>query len=77
MATQAQAKIGPRGNAQAVTLSKEVLAAAGLQTGDSVHIEASPAGIQIRKLDDAYADAMTAGEECFNRYARTLHDLAR
>jgi hypothetical protein len=61
MATQAQAKIGPRGNAQAVTLSKEV----------------SEAGIQIRKLDDAYADAMTAGEECFNRYARTLHDLAR
>lgn len=72
-----RAKIGPRGNASAVTLSKDVLAASNIRPGDEVHIQADAEGIRITKIDDVYARAMAAGEECFARYPRTMRDLAK
>ncbi len=77
MTNMAKTKIGPRGNAMAVTLNRDVLAASGMAAGDEVHIEADATGIRITKVDDAHARAMAAAEECMNRYPRALAELAK
>ncbi|MEX1147256.1 MAG: AbrB/MazE/SpoVT family DNA-binding domain-containing protein [Sphingomonadales bacterium] len=71
-----RAKVGPRGNASAVTLSKDILSASRIRPGDEVHIVSDESGIHITKVDDTYAQAMEAGEDCFTRYPRTMRDLA-
>lgn len=70
-------KITQIGNSAGVILPKDVLAAAGIQRGDAVNIEADASGIRLVKSDDVYAQAMAAGEECFVRYAHTMRDLAK
>ncbi|QMW22984.1 AbrB/MazE/SpoVT family DNA-binding domain-containing protein [Sandaracinobacteroides saxicola] len=77
MASMAMVKVGVRGNATAVTLPKDVLAASGIARGDMVRIEADADGLRIVRIDDAYARAMAAGQECFDRYPETLAELAR
>lgn len=77
MGTQATVKVGVRGNATAVTLPKDVLAASGIGRGDMVRITADADGLRIVRIDDAYAQAMAAGQECFDRYPETLAALAK
>lgn len=68
-----------QGNSTAVTLSREVLNAAGLERGDEVLVIADPGSgaITIRRADDAYARAIAAGRAFAQRYRRTMAALAR
>lgn len=68
-----------QGNSTGVTLPREALSVAGLERGDEVLVVADPAAgaITIRRADDAYARAMTAGRAFAQRYRRTMAALAR
>lgn len=68
-----------QGNSTGVTLSRELLNAAGLERGDEVLVVADQAAgtITIRRADDVYARAMAAGRGFAQRYRRTMAALAR
>lgn len=74
---QTTTKLARQGNSTGVTLSKEVLGAAGLARGDEVSLTVADGAITIRKTDDAYARAMQAGRAFSQRYRRTMAALAR
>ena len=78
MATRALVKVGVRGNATGLTIPRDVLAASLIKLGDTVSVEVDErGGLRIVKIDDAYARAMEAGLECFDRYPQTMAELAR
>lgn len=77
MGVQATVKVGVRGNAIAVTLPKDILVASGIDKGDMVRVTADADGVRLTRIDDAYAQAMAAGQECFDRYPETLAALAK
>lgn len=73
-----QLKITAIGNSAGIILPKDVLAHLGVEKGDTVTlVDDGPSGLRIIKSDDAYARAIDAGRECFDRYPQTLADLAK
>lgn len=70
-------KITAIGNSAGIILSRDVLARLGVERGDTVALVEDGDGLRIMRSDDAYARAMDAGRECFDRYPQTLADLAR
>ncbi len=76
--TLTQTKVTAIGNSAGIVLPKDVMAVLGVQRGDSVQLvsDGGP-GLRIVKADDAYAKAMAAGRECFDRYPLTLAELAK
>jgi len=70
-------KITTVGNSAAIILPKDVLAQLGVERGDTLAVIEDGAGLRIVKSDDAYARALEAGRECFDRYAVALAELAK
>lgn len=70
-------KIIAVGNSLGIILPKETLARLGVQKGDSVQYELDGETLCLLKADDTYNAAISAGRECFERYATTLAALAK
>ena len=73
----ATTKLGKIGNSTGVTLSRDVLAGAGMERGDTVSVQVQPGRIQLTKVDDRYSRAMTIGRAFAARYRRTMAALAK
>lgn len=65
------------GNSTGVTLSREVLANAGLARGDDVSVAVENGRVVIAKADTERANALAAGRRIMRRYDRTLRALAK
>ena len=75
---KATTKLSPRGNSLAVTLSKDVLDAAGLKQGDDLSLTVRDDGvIEIRHAAPAEAALDEAFEWSLGRYPQTYADLAK
>ncbi|MDX1574620.1 MAG: AbrB/MazE/SpoVT family DNA-binding domain-containing protein [Kiloniellales bacterium] len=76
---EGRARLTRQGNSTGVTLTKELLNAAGLERGDEVLVtaERGTGAITIRRADDVYTRAMAAGRAFARRYRRTMAALAR
>ncbi|WP_439545565.1 AbrB/MazE/SpoVT family DNA-binding domain-containing protein [Sandarakinorhabdus sp.] len=73
-----QLKITAIGNSAGIILPKELLARLGVEKGDSIELhDDGQGGLRIVKSGDAYAAAMAAGLDCFERYPQTMADLAK
>jgi putative addiction module antidote len=73
-----QLKITAIGNSAGIILPKDLLARLGVDKGDSVELhDDGQNGLRIVKANNAYAAAMAAGQECFDRYPQTMADLAK
>lgn len=71
------ARLSRQGNSTGVTLSKEVLDAAGLARGAAVRVEATPGRITITPADGTDAEAMALFDASLHRYGRAYAILAR
>lgn len=71
------AKLVRIGNSTGLTLSRDVLAEAGLARGDEVALQVSDGRIEIARPADAYATAMAAGREFAARYRKAMAILAK
>ena len=65
------------GNSTGLTLSREVLRAAGLERGDDVVVEADGDRVIIAKADSDRAAVREIGRRFMARYSRTLAALAK
>ena len=70
-------KLGKIGNSTGVTLPREVLAAAGMERGDTVSLHAGAGRIELTKVDDRYTRSMSIGRAFIARYRRTMAALAK
>ncbi len=71
------ARLSRQGNSTGVTLSREVLEAAGLGRGAAVRVEAAPGRIVITPAEGADAEAMALFEASLGRYGRAYAILSR
>lgn len=76
---ESRTKLTKQGNSTGLNLPKELLSATGLARGDDVLVVANrkDGTITIRRADDVYHRAMTAGRAFSQRYRRTMAALAR
>ena len=73
-----QLKISAIGNSAGIILPKELLTRLGVEKGDSVELhDDGQGGLRIVKANNAYAEAIAAGTDCFDRYPQTMSDLAK
>jgi len=72
-------QLSKHGNSTGLTLTREVLQAAGLARGDEVVVSVSDVdgSITVRKADDDHAQALEALRRGAVRYRRTLAALAK
>lgn len=75
--TKTTTKLTRIGNSTGLTLSRDVLQAAGLSRGDDVVVEAHGEQVVITKTDSDRAEVQRIGEHFMTRYARTLDALAK
>ena len=68
--------IRKQGNSSGVTLTRDVLEASGFAQGEAVLISAREGVVEIRKVDDTYADCKAAYAWVKSRYRNTLRKLA-
>lgn len=73
------AQLTRQGNSTGVTLTREVLLAAGLERGDDVTltVDRTEGTITMRKADSSYSRAMEAGRAFAARYRHALAELAK
>lgn len=76
-AVAARARLARQGNSTGLTLSREVLDAAGLERGADVMVEAAHGRIVITPAESAHAKAMAAFHRSLTRYGRTYAILAK
>jgi antitoxin component of MazEF toxin-antitoxin module len=75
---KATARLTPRGNSQAVTLSRDVLDAAGLRQGDALSLLVRDDGvIELRRAVPDEAELDAAFDWSLGRYDETYRDLAK
>lgn len=72
-----RAKLVRQGNSTGLTLSREVLEAAGMDRGTDVAVDASDGKIVITPAAGSHARAMDAFQRSLTRYDRTYKILAR
>ena len=72
-----EARLIRQGNSTGLTLTREVLEAAGLERDDRVIITASEDGLTVRKADGEHQRWMAAYREIADRYRNTLAALAK
>ena len=77
MSVVTRSKLTKLGNSTGLTLSREVLDAAGAGRGTEVRIEASPGRIVVTPAEGPDARAMDIFEQSLTRYGRTYRILAR
>ncbi len=65
------------GNSTGITLSRDVLRAAGLSRGDDVIVEADGEHVIIAKAKGDRAKVQEIGQRFMARYSRTLAALAK
>jgi putative addiction module antidote len=70
-------KLSKIGNSTGVTLPRDLLAAAGMERGDTVSLQAEAGRIELKKVDDSHAQAMAIGRAFIARYRRTMAALAK
>ncbi len=70
-------KLTRNGNSTTLTLSPDVLEAAGMARGDQVIVAAKDGVITITRADSDHAEAMALGREFMARYDRMLARLAK
>jgi antitoxin component of MazEF toxin-antitoxin module len=68
-----------QGNSTGLVLNRDVLLAAGLQRGDEVRVTVDrvEGSVTVRKADDVYTRALTAGRAFAGRYRHALAELAK
>lgn len=73
------AQLNRQGNSTGVTLTRDVLLAAGLERGDNVTltVDRTEGTITMRKAESAYSRAMEAGRAFAARYQHALAELAK
>ncbi len=76
-AVAARARLVRQGNSTGLTLSREVLDAAGLDRGADVMVEAAEGRIVITPAISPHAKAMAAFHRSLTRYGRTYAILAK
>lgn len=72
-----EARLVKQGNSTGVTLTREVLEAAGMERGEVVHITASKRRIVLDQVDGKRSRMMAAYREVAARYRHTLAALAK
>ncbi len=72
-------QLSKHGNSTGLTLTREVLQAAGLARGDEVVVSVSDVdgSITVRKADDDRQRAMEIGKRFMARYRHALAELAK
>ena len=70
-------RLSRQGNSTGLTLSREVLDAAGLARGAAVRVEAEPGRVVITPAESADAEAMALFEASLGRYGRAYSILAK
>lgn len=70
-------KLTRNGNSTTLTLSPDVLEAAGMARGNQVAVSAKDGVITITRADSDHAEAMGYAREAFKRYPRTFEALAK
>lgn len=70
-------KLTRNGNSTTLTLSPDVLEAAGMARGDQVLVSAKHGVITITRADSDHAEAMGYARDAFRRYSRTFQALAK
>lgn len=65
------------GGSTGVTIPRDVLAEARLESGDEVTLTVRDGRIEIAKADDSYNRAMDAGRAFAARYRRAMAVLAK
>jgi antitoxin component of MazEF toxin-antitoxin module len=70
-------RLGRQGNSTGVTLTREVLAAAGMERGAEVVIEATPGRIVVTPVGGDHERFMAAFERSLERYDETYAILAK
>ncbi|MDX2266384.1 MAG: hypothetical protein NW215_15595 [Hyphomicrobiales bacterium] len=71
------ARLTRNGNSTTLTLSPDVLEAAGMARGDQVLVSAKDGVITITRANSDHAEAMGYARDAFKRYARTFQALAK
>jgi antitoxin component of MazEF toxin-antitoxin module len=71
------ARLTRNGNSTTLTLSPDVLEAAGMARGDQVLVSAKDGVITITRADSDHAEAIAHGRAFMARYDRMLAHLAR
>lgn len=77
MAIATRSRLARQGNSTGLTLSREILDAAGLDRGAEVVVEATEGRIVITPAASPHAKAMEAFERSLGRYGRTYAALAK
>ena len=78
MPIRATAKLSPQGDAQAVTIPKDILEATGFRQGDELSLLAREDGvIEIRAAAPDEASLEAGFEWSLGRYGQTYADLAK
>jgi putative addiction module antidote len=75
--TTSTTKLTRIGNSTGLTLSREVLTAAGLARGDDVSVSVEGNRVVIAKADSDRAEALRVGRRFMARYSRALEALAK
>ncbi|HUA77016.1 MAG TPA: AbrB/MazE/SpoVT family DNA-binding domain-containing protein [Acetobacteraceae bacterium] len=70
-------KLQKLGNSTGVVLPRKVLAAARLELGDEVLLNAEEGRIEITKTEEGYNRAMEIGRAFSQRYRQTMAILSR
>lgn len=70
-------RLSRQGNSTGLTLSREVLDAAGLARGATVRVEAAPGRVVITPAEGTDAEAMALFEASLGRYGRAYAILAK
>jgi antitoxin component of MazEF toxin-antitoxin module len=70
-------KLTEIGNSTGLILSRDVLSAANLQSGDEVRVHVRNGRIEITKTDDTCNSTMDIGRRFAARYRRTMAILSK
>jgi antitoxin MazE len=69
-------KIRKLGNAQGITLSKELLQQLGAKVGDELFVVNTPEGLQISRFDPDFEQALEASRSFMRRFPNAMKKLA-
>ena len=69
-------KIRRIGNAQGITLSKDLLRDLGAEIGDELHVVRTPTGVQLSRFDPEFDRALEASRGFMRRYPNAMRKLA-
>jgi putative addiction module antidote len=72
-----EARLVKQGNSTGLTLTREVLEAAGLERDDRVIVTASKDGLTVRKAEGEHQKWMEAYRKIADRYRHTFAALAK